>query len=175
MEFRWLNTQYLCCRTETIPNCKLFTLTKLTQQSQWKNFNFRIQVEAENVQAKDNISMISGGFDVTHFTSSPNNLESNHNGKIVFDSSFLSQSHTNKNCFKDFNIIQLRHLLHQLWVLTKWQALVSFRNYVKLILHLLLPTLCVLFYGLSVGNDMTEVNLGFGKWIVGYIIDTFSK
>lgn len=57
----------------------------------------------------------------------------------------------------------MKDSVNQLGVLIKWEALISVRSYVNLVLHLILPILCVLFYGYSVGNDMTEVNLGIGS------------
>lgn len=97
---------------------------------------------------------------MTHFTAN-DSLEVEATEKIVLSRSFCD-SPRSRNCYQSFDMNDVKHILMQLLVLIRWQALVSGRNYLKVIFHLLLPTLCVLFYGFSVGNDMTEVNLGVG-------------
>lgn len=95
---------------------------------------------------------------MTHFTTNDDEAESTTKEKIMLDKSF--SGHSKKKTCQSCN---LQDIMKQLWVLMKWQTKVSVRSYFKLLFHLILPTLCVLFYGYSVGNDMTEVNLGIGE------------
>lgn len=112
-------------------------------------------METPYAQAKDNVSIKSGGFSVTRFTAH-DDAESVTNERIIFDSSF-NEHKSKKLCPK----VNMKFVLNELWILIKWQTRVAFRNYLKHIFQLLLPVLCILFYGYSVGGDI-EVNLGIG-------------
>ncbi|XP_037034865.1 ABC transporter G family member 23-like [Bradysia coprophila] len=111
-------------------------------------------VDSEKTKRKDTASIKSGGFDITHFTWNDDS-ESAINSKIKFGGSFCDTPDK-----KDWHVFNLGHFFQQLSVLISWQAAVSRRNYRKLVSHLLLPALCVLFYGFSVGHEMNEINLG---------------
>lgn len=93
-----------------------------------------------------------------HFVSN-DDIQSVINERIFFSSS-LSDNRKSKPICPSVN---MKDVLQQLWALMKWQALITVRKYFKSLLQLLLPVLCVIFYGYSVGNDMNEVNLGIGK------------
>lgn len=119
---------------------------------------FQSKVDGEETKRKDTVSMKSGGFDITHFTW--NDDSENKLNKITFGGSFCDTPQK-----KECHAFKFEHFFQQVWVLIRWQALIFSRNYLKLITNLLLPTLCVLFYGFSVGHEMNEINLGIGKYM----------
>ncbi|KAJ6633827.1 putative ABC transporter ATP-binding protein YvfR [Pseudolycoriella hygida] len=115
---------------------------------------FAFEEEAKKNELDKKVSITSGGFSLTHFTLNDSE-EVTPRETIMLSGSFSESFIMDKRIPSSLN-----EIMSQLWILAKWQLVVSLRQLFKIILHFLLPTLCVLFYGYAVGNNMSEVDLG---------------